>query len=92
MAVQSKMAQLCLMGDSAKTSIRSYRDAFQGVGCASGCMVHLALLGVLGMALLIWAVKNRAWELEISVEMPAREQAEEEIEEAPPASPGPAPQ
>lgn len=80
------------MGDSAKTSIRSYRDAFHGVGCAGGCMVHLALLGVLGLALLIWAVKNRAWELEISVELPEREQEVEELEEAPPTSPAPAPQ
>lgn len=55
-------------------------------------MVHLALLGVLGLALLIWAVKNRAWELEISVELPEREQEVEEIEEAPATSPAPAPQ
>jgi hypothetical protein len=51
-------------------------------------MVHLALVGVLGLALLIWAVKNRAWELEISVEMPEREQVEEE----PPPASEPAPQ
>ena len=34
-------------------------------------MIHLALLGVLGLAMLIWVVKNRAWELEVTVEMPA---------------------
>ncbi len=77
------------MAGSEKTSIRSYRDAFQGVGCASGCMVHLALLGVLALALLIWAVKNRAWELEISVEMPAREEMVEEETTPPPAEPAP---
>jgi hypothetical protein len=77
------------MGDPVRTSIRSYRDAFQGIGCASGCMVHMALLGVLGLALLIWAVKNRAWELEISVELPEREQVEEETPPQPPAEPAP---
>ena len=50
-------------------------------------MVHLALLGVLGLALLIWAVKNRAWELEISLEMPAREQVEEETPPPPTEEP-----
>jgi len=75
------------MSDSGKTSIRSYRDAFPGLGCAGGCMVHLALLGVLGLALLIWAVKNRAWELEISLEMPAREQVEEETPPPPTEEP-----
>jgi hypothetical protein len=52
-------------------------------------MVHLALLGVLALALLIWAVKNRAWELEISVEMPAREEMVEEETTPPPAEPAP---
>lgn len=87
MAVQSKMGQLHPMGDSGKTSIRSYRDSFQGIGCAGGCMVHLVLLGVLGLALIVWAVRNRAWELEISVEVPAREQAQEKA--PPPADSSP---
>jgi len=34
-------------------------------------MIHLVLLGVLGLAAVIWAIKNRAWELEVTVEMPA---------------------
>ncbi len=34
-------------------------------------MVHLVLLGVLGLAAVIWAIKNRAWELEVTVEMSA---------------------
>jgi hypothetical protein len=37
-------------------------------------MIHLALLGVLGLAMLIWVVKNRAWELEVTVEMPAEKE------------------
>jgi hypothetical protein len=34
-------------------------------------MIHLVLLGVLGLAAVIWAIKNRAWELEVTVEMHA---------------------
>lgn len=34
-------------------------------------MIHLVLLGVMGLAAVIWAIKNRAWELEVTVEMPA---------------------
>ena len=34
-------------------------------------MIHLVLLAVLGLAAVIWAIKNRAWELEVTVEVPA---------------------
>lgn len=37
-------------------------------------MVHLVLLGVLGLVVLIWAIRNRAWELEVTVEMPAEKE------------------
>lgn len=39
-------------------------------------MLHLVFLGMLGLAALIWAIKNRAWELSVTVEMPAEEKAE----------------
>ena len=55
------MAQLAAMSDSGRTSIRTYRDSFQGPGCATGCMIHLALLGLLSIAALVWAIKIRAW-------------------------------
>ena len=64
------------MGNSARTNIRTYRDSFQGIGCRAGCMLHLVFLGMLGLAALIWAIKNRAWELSVTVEMPAEEKAE----------------
>ena len=75
------MAQLAPMDDSGSTSIRSYRDSFQGIGCRTGCMIHLALLGLLGVAVIVWVIKIRAWELSVTVEMPAQA--------APPSEPAP---
>jgi hypothetical protein len=68
------MEQPSTVSESEKTSFRSYLEGAPGTGCAGGCMIHLALLGVLGLALLIWMVKNRAWELEVTVEMPAEKE------------------
>ncbi len=72
------MQQLALVSDYDKTSIRTYRDSFQGIGCRTGCMLHLALMGLLAVAALVWAIKNRAWELSVTVEMPAEKKVEEE--------------
>ncbi len=58
-----------------RTNIQAYRDSFQGIGCRTGCMIHLALLGLMALALLIWAVKNRVWELEVTIELPAKTEA-----------------
>lgn len=55
-----------------RTSIRTYRESFEGVGCRKGCAIHLMLLGVLALAMLAWAVRNRVWELEVTVEMPEK--------------------
>ncbi len=68
------------MGESARTNIRTYRDSFQGIGCRTGCLIHLAILGVLAVAALIYAIQIRAWELNVTVEMPA-EKKEKEPEE-----------
>ncbi len=47
-------------------------------------MMHLALIVFLGLAVLVWCIKNRAWELSVTVEMPAAKKAEpEEAEPAP---------
>ncbi|WP_395735699.1 hypothetical protein [Prosthecobacter sp.] len=43
-------------------------------------MIHLAILGVLAVAALIYAIQIRAWELNVTVEMPA-EKKEKEPEE-----------
>lgn len=66
-----------------RTNIRTYHDSFQGIGCRTGCLVHLALMGVLAVAALICAIKYRAWELSVTVEMPAkkREGAEPKVRE-----------
>ena len=63
------------MGDSVRTNIRTYRDSFQGIGCGTGCMLHLVLVGLLSLATLVWLVKIRAWELSVTVEMPAAKEA-----------------
>jgi hypothetical protein len=72
------------MGESVRTNIRTYRDSFQGIGCGTGCMVHLVLIGFLALAVLVWCIKNRAWELSVTVEMPAAKKAEPEPAEAAP--------
>ncbi len=73
------------MGDSFRTNIRTYRDSFQGIGCRNGCVLHLVIIGLLGMAMLIWLIKIRAWELSVTVELPTVKKAEtEEVEKAPP--------
>lgn len=76
------MTQFAPVSDFGRTSIRTYHDSFQGMGCARGCMLHLVLLGLLGLAALVWAIKNRAWELRVTVEMPA----EKKVAEPPPAA------
>lgn len=58
----------------------------QGVGCRKSCLIHLTILGVLGLALLIWAVRNRAWELEVTVELPEKAAEPEDAEDE---APGP---
>ena len=65
------MEQPAGVSDFGKTSFRNYLQGTPGAGCAGGCMIHLVLLGVLGLAAVIWVIKNRAWELEVTVEMPA---------------------
>jgi hypothetical protein len=46
--------------------------------------LHLVLLAFLGLAVLVWCIKNRAWELSVTVEMP-------EVKKAEPAAVEPAP-
>ena len=70
------------MSDYYRTSIRTYRDSFERTGCAKGCMIHLVLLALIGFAALVWAIKNRAWELSVTVELPV----ERKVEETPPES------
>jgi hypothetical protein len=41
-----------------------------GIGCGSGCLIHLMLLGLLFVALIIWCINHRAWELVITIIWP----------------------
>ena len=41
-------------------------------------MLHLVIIGVLGVAMLIWLIKIRAWELSVTVELPTVKKAEGE--------------
>jgi len=47
-------------------------------------MMHLVLISFLGLAVLVWCVKNRAWELSVTVEMPKAKKAEPKPAEAAP--------
>ena len=38
-------------------------------GCKCACLFHLVLLGALLTVLTMWIIRNKAWELEITVEM-----------------------
>lgn len=84
LAVQSKLRSLTGMGASFKTGLRAYRDSHQGIGCRTGCMIHLALLGIIALALVFWAVKNRIWELEVTIELPAKAKTSSDQEKSPP--------
>ncbi|WP_395743453.1 hypothetical protein [Prosthecobacter sp.] len=66
------------MGDSARTNIRTYRDSFQGIGCGTGCMIHLVLMGLIGVGMVVWLITIRAWELRVTVELPVVKKAEGE--------------
>ena len=44
-------------------------------------MLHLVFIGMLGVAALVWAIKNRVWELSVTVELPAAPEAEPEADE-----------
>ncbi len=67
-----------------RTGIRTYRDSFQGIGCGAGCMIHLVLLSIVSVAMLVWAIKIRVWELTFTVEMPAKATKEPAAEPEPP--------
>lgn len=47
-------------------------------------MLHLVLMGFLGLAVLVWCIKNRAWELSVTLEMPAEKKTEPEVEKPAP--------
>lgn len=47
-------------------------------------MVHMTLMGLIGVAILVWLIKIRAWELSVTVELPAVKKVESDMEEPEP--------
>jgi hypothetical protein len=41
-----------------------------GMGCGTGCLIHLTLMSLLFVAFIIWCINNRAWELVITIIWP----------------------
>lgn len=72
------------MGYMDRRDMRIYRGSFQGNGCLSGCMFHLVCLAMLVLAGVVWVIKQRAWELTFTVEMPKVEKAAPETGEGEP--------
>jgi len=74
---------------SESSSVRLRGDSLEGMGCLKGCMIHLTLLGVLALAMLVWALRNRVWELEVTVELPEKapelEESKSDLPEGDPA-------
>ena len=71
------------MHPSGRTTDPKAIAAPNGLGCRNSCLVHLIMMGVLGLAMLIWAVRNRAWELEVTVELPEKAAAQDATDAAP---------
>jgi hypothetical protein len=40
------------------------------MGCGSSCLIHLVMLVLLFVAVIIWCIRNRAWELVITIIFP----------------------
>lgn len=74
------------MHPSGRTTDPKVIAAPNGLGCRNSCLIHLTILGVLGVAMLIWAVRYRAWELEVTVELPEKAAAQDADDAAPQSS------
>ena len=53
-----------------RQSLTRYARQRHGMGCGTGCLIHLTMLGLLFVAFTIWCIKNRAWELVITIIWP----------------------
>ncbi len=53
-----------------RQSLTRYARQREGMGCGTGCLIHLALLSLLFVAFIIWCINNRAWELVITIIWP----------------------
>ena len=39
-------------------------------GCRRACLMHLFMIAMMFVLAIIWIIRNRAWELEITIEWP----------------------
>lgn len=53
-----------------RQSLTRYARQREGMGCGTGCLIHLTLLGLLFVAFIMWCIRNRAWELVITIIFP----------------------
>ena len=54
-----------------KQSLTRYaRQRDDGMGCGRSCLIHLVMLVLLVVAVIIWCIRNRAWELVITIIFP----------------------
>jgi hypothetical protein len=54
-----------------KQSLTRYaRQREEGMGCGSSCLIHLVMLVLLFVAVIIWCIRNRAWEMVITIIFP----------------------
>lgn len=55
----------------------SYDTLPESNGCKGACLIHLVLLGGVLTLLTMWIVRNKAWELEITLDMNDKKEAAE---------------
>jgi hypothetical protein len=53
-----------------RQSLTRYARQRSGMGCGTGCLIHLTLMSLLFVAFIIWCINNRAWELVITIIFP----------------------
>ena len=53
-----------------KQSLNRYARQRESSGCGPSCLIHAVMFGLLFVTFMIWCVRNRAWELVITVIWP----------------------
>ncbi|MBL9130787.1 MAG: hypothetical protein JNG86_06285 [Verrucomicrobiaceae bacterium] len=56
--------------DEDRGPLSRYTKLPESSGCRRACITHLIMLSIMIVLAIIWIVRNRAWELEITVEWP----------------------
>jgi hypothetical protein len=53
----------------------SYDTLPESNGCKGACLLHLVMLGGLLTLLTMWIIRNKAWELEFTLELQEKKEA-----------------